>query len=364
MKDSLGRPLGTAELTYTSSDPDVASVSPTGLVIGATPGTTTITVTAPADGLTATDSVTVKVADATRVRIYASNDTYVESSTAGTNYGTLRDARQAAGQRQRRPGRPLSFDLSALAGRAVTSAVLTTENVITDSTTTPGTVRVDAHAVTGSWNETTVTYAIEADPRLDRRQLPVDPHQGDHSADLTDYVTALADNGTGSMSLGLTQDDAGTNARLVNVSTRESGKGAYLDVTLAPAPAAAVPPTYLKSVALSGLGSTLELGSTTQAKATVKDSLGNAFTRATVTYSSSSPAVASVSSTGVVPPRPRLGHDHRHRHGRRPDRDHTVAVKVADSTRSASTRRPTPTCRARPRAPTTAPPPGCSSSPS
>ena len=102
------------------------------------------------------------------------------------------------------------------------------------------------------------------------------------------------------MSLGLTQDDAGTTARLVNVSTRESGKGAYLDVTLDPAPAAAVPPTYLKSVALPGLGSTLELGSTTPAKTTVKNSLGAAFTGATVTYSSSSTGVASVSSTGVV----------------------------------------------------------------
>ena len=38
-----------------------------------------------------------------------------------------------------------------------------------------------------------------------------------------------------SMSLGLTQDDAGTTARLVTVSSRESGRGAYLDVTLAPA---------------------------------------------------------------------------------------------------------------------------------
>ena len=53
----------------------------------------------------------------------------------------------------------LHFDLSPLAGKTVTSAVLTTESVITDSLTAPSTQRIDAHAATGSWSESALTYA-------------------------------------------------------------------------------------------------------------------------------------------------------------------------------------------------------------
>ena len=300
-KDSLGKAFTRADLAYTSSSPDVASVSSTGAVTAGTPGTTTITVTATADGLSATDSATVKVADATRVRLLAQTDTYVESSSAGTNYGTqygmlVKPPVNGSADRVAL----LGFDLSTLAGKTVTSAVLTTENVITDSTTTPGTVRVDAHAVTGSWDETGATYASKPALGATVGSFLSTRTKATTSADLTDYVTTLAGSSAGSMSLGLTQDDAGSTARLVTVSTRESGKGAYLDVTLAPAQAAAVPPTYLKSVALSGLGATVELGSSTQAKTTVKDSLGSTFPRADVSYTSTNPDVASVSSTGVV----------------------------------------------------------------
>ena len=44
----------------------------------------------------------------------------------------------------------------------------------------------------------------------------------------------------------------------------------------------------------------LARGSTTQAKATVRDTVGNTFDKATVTYASSNTAVAKVSSTGAV----------------------------------------------------------------
>ena len=57
----------------------------------------------------------------------------------------------------------LHFDLSALAGKTVSSAVLSTESVITDNTTSPSTERIDAHGSTGSFSETTLTYAGKPD---------------------------------------------------------------------------------------------------------------------------------------------------------------------------------------------------------
>ena len=86
-KDSLGNAFGRGDVTWTSSDPSVASVSADGQVAGLVDGPVTITVTVTADGLTATDSVRLKVADPTRYRLYPTADTYVESSTSANNYG-------------------------------------------------------------------------------------------------------------------------------------------------------------------------------------------------------------------------------------------------------------------------------------
>jgi hypothetical protein len=57
------------------------------------------------------------------------------------------------------------------------------------------------------------------------------------SGDITEFISAYAAGGAGQLTLGLTQDDVGANARLVTVSSRESGRAAYIDVTIAPAPA-------------------------------------------------------------------------------------------------------------------------------
>ena len=300
VKDSLGGSLTRADLAWTSSNPAVASVGGDGQVAGLTEGTATITVTASADGLTATDSVSLKVADATRVRLYASADTYVESSSAGSSYGGQYGmlVKPPVNGSADRVGL-LKFDLSPLAGKKISSAVLTTENVITDGTTTPNTVRVDAHAVTDGWTEAT-TYSSRPALGSTVASFLSSRTKATTSADLTTYVGSLAAGSTATLSLGLTQDDAGSLARLVTVSTKESGKGAYLDVVLDPAPAATLPPTYLKSVSLGGLATSLDLAKTTAARATVKDSLGNAFTRADVAWTSSNPAVASVSSDGKV----------------------------------------------------------------
>ena len=301
VKDSLGATMSGATLTWASSNPAVATVSQTGVVTTLAEGSATLSVTAAAGGETASDSLAVTVSDATKVRLYATADTYVESSTASTTYGTqygmlVKPSVNGSADRLAL----LKFDLSSLAGQGISSAVLTTENVVNDSNATPSTVRVDAHAVTGSWNEAT-TYTSKPALGSTVASFLSSRTKATTSADLTAYVTSLASSSTGSLSLGLTQDNASSAAaRLVTVSTKESGKGAYLDVVLAPAPAATRPPALLGSVTLGGVGSTLELASTTQAKATVKDSLGGSYTKATLSYASSSASVATVSSTGVV----------------------------------------------------------------
>ncbi|WP_407939838.1 DNRLRE domain-containing protein [Microbacterium pygmaeum] len=72
----------------------------------------------------------------------------------------------------------LGFNLSSLAGKTVTSAVLSTENMITDGAL--DTARVDAHSVAGSWSESAVTYTNKPALGATRRKLPHRSHPEIH----------------------------------------------------------------------------------------------------------------------------------------------------------------------------------------
>ena len=230
--DTLGNTFTGASVTYSSSNPTVAKVSSTGAVTAAATGSATITAKATSNGVTVTDSVAVKVTDSTRVRIYASADTYVQSSTPGTNFGGEHGMLVKPNAKANRVAY-LRFDLTPLAGKTVSSARLTTESVIVDSTTSPSTVRVHAHSASGSWSENSLTYAGRPTLGATLGSFVATRSKATASTDLTSPIKTLAGKRTSTLTLGLTEDDAGTSARLVNVSTRESpSKGAYIDVVI------------------------------------------------------------------------------------------------------------------------------------
>src|ERR1017187_985583 len=60
------------------------------------------------------------------------------------------------------------------------------------------------------------------------------------------------------------------------------------------------PPTTVATVAVSPAAATLTASQTVQLTATPKDSNGNALSGYTITWSSTAPGVASVSSSGLV----------------------------------------------------------------
>ena len=78
----------------------------------------------------------------------------------------------------------------------------------------------------------------------------------------------------------------------VTISATIDGKIGSSTMTIIPVPVA--------SVSVSLAAGTVQAGQTTQATAVVRDAAGNALTGRTVDWSSSNPAVASVSSAGVV----------------------------------------------------------------
>ncbi|MCQ3029032.1 DNRLRE domain-containing protein, partial [Pseudomonas tremae] len=116
-----------------SSDPSVASITSEGMLTANATGSTSVTVKASAGGLSVSSSVSVSVTDATRVRLVPVEDSFVQSTAAGTNYGSssgLLSKPSYGGSPDRIAY--FKFDVSGLAGKTVTSAVLSTSNQITD----------------------------------------------------------------------------------------------------------------------------------------------------------------------------------------------------------------------------------------
>ncbi|MCQ3018980.1 DNRLRE domain-containing protein, partial [Pseudomonas tremae] len=117
------------------------------------------------------------------------------------------------------------FDVSGLAGKTVTSAVLSTSNQITDGSL--DVARGDFHAVTGSWSESAMTYQNRPQMGATVGSMRVDRSVAWSSADLTAYVSQLAGSSAGTMSLALTQDNVTTDAVIILTSARESNRVPY-----------------------------------------------------------------------------------------------------------------------------------------
>ena len=240
--DSLGRPFVGAAVSYASQNTAVATVDSSGKVTGVAPGTAKVTVTAVSGKVTVSSDVTVTVVDTTKVRIMASADGHVQSSTATTVFGGDRSAWIKAvwlGSPDR-TGYAV-FDLSQLAGRKVTSAVLSSEMVVTEDRSGQDVSRVDAHVASGVYSESSTTYQNRPQLGATIGSFVVDRTKRVLSADVTSGVASYVAGSPGQLTLGFTQDDAGAAAIMVNMSTREAGVPAYLDITLDPAPAAQVP---------------------------------------------------------------------------------------------------------------------------
>lgn len=286
---------------WVTSNSEVLSVNSSGAWKALARGSAQVgaIVTTP-DGITVTATIAVTVNDPTRIKIPVARDAFVAGSTPSTTFGGLKyllnkPTNSASVERISY----LGFDLSPLMGREVRSAVLTVPAFIRSSEK-GSTARVDLHTATGTWSESTLTYANRPKSGSTVASVLATKTAQNQSADLTKNLAALVSSKTKTASYALTQDNVGAAGSLVEMASRESGKGAYIEVVLAPASADAVPPSRLGSVTVSGAPSALGVGKSATTTANPKDSTGARFTRARVTYSSSDTSIFTVSSKGVV----------------------------------------------------------------
>jgi len=211
------------------------SVSETGEIRANRVGDDVVGVFASWGGVTVSTQVSVSVVDSTRVRLYATADGSVQSSTPTVGYGT-QGASTIKASWNGSPDRVAyaTFDLSALAGKTVTSAVLSAEMAVTEARTGQDTSRVDAHTTTGSYTEAGLTYQNRPTLTDTVGSFVVDRTKKIVTSDLTSAIATAATTAPSAYTLGFTQDDAGATAIAVALTTREGGVAPYIDITLAP----------------------------------------------------------------------------------------------------------------------------------
>lgn len=312
-KRADGRSIDPASLSsvrYLSGNPSVARVSDSGVVTALAAGETSIGVMVTMAGITASAYASVKIDDPQRVRIYADADAWVRGGTsAGTNYGkdtqlAVKPANTGSTDESYTRLAYMGFDISALSGKEVASAILTTTAAVTEPSADRA--RIDAHAVEGSWTESGLTFSNRPSLGATVGSTAVDTTFAERQTDITSYAASKAAAKAGRLSLGLTQDSPFLTGKpvITQIKSRESSTPAFIDVVLKPEPATRLAP-YLSTVELSGVGPTVGLDTTPQLSVTAKSTTGEEIPASALqmAYSSSDPAVVDVDASGVCKPK-------------------------------------------------------------
>jgi len=234
LSDGSAADLSTAEVSYVSNDPAVATVDDTGAVTGVGEGTTEIAVVVVTrDWRLVHGRAAVTVSDPLRPVLSATADTYVnDGSSAATNYGTspvmLIKKVAAADSGYNRMGlvrfEPTATDLQ------VTSVVLRLWAKIADADGTE--FALDVAALDGSFDETTTTWATKPSLTDLVGSAMITSTAQWYEIDVTEPFAAAVRAGT-VIDIALTQDpEPGRGGLTTNVSTRESAYSPQLRVQL------------------------------------------------------------------------------------------------------------------------------------
>ncbi|HLB37379.1 MAG TPA: Ig-like domain-containing protein [Gemmatimonadales bacterium] len=292
--DPNGHPVGDASVAWASSDTDVATVSPNGLVSAVGPGEVTVTATVSGDVVqTVTLTVGVSIAVTPTVAQVRLTPTPVTLSALGASVALTGHAADGAGNDV--PGAVLSW---ASSNDAV--ATVSASGVVTAVGNGTAIITASSGGVSGT---ATVTVAQQA------AVVAVSPEATTLTAlGATAPLAATVRDAGGSVMVGAAIAWASSNAAVATVSgagvvtavgngtatitaSSDGVSGAATIVVSQVAAGVAVTPA---TVWLTALGVTAQLG------ATVQDANGEGMPGAAVTWTSSDPDVATVSATGLV----------------------------------------------------------------
>ena len=285
--DASGNVLPNRPVTWLSSDGSVATVNANGVVTALAPGAAIIT--ASSEGRSAVATITVSLVPVVSVVVAPATSELVVGQTT-----------QLTAQLKDEAG-------SILTGRAVTwttnspsVATVTSQGLVTG-------VGAGSATITAASEGRSATAAITVTPRPVSAVI-VSPEAVTIFATQTVQLSALVTDDRGMVLTGKQITFSSSNNQIATVSSQglvtgvsagtatitatSEGATGRATITIAPDPVA--------TVEISPSTASVVVGQTTQLAATARNVRGQALTGRSVIWTSSSPAVASVSTTGVV----------------------------------------------------------------
>ena len=287
--DSRGAPMAGKVATWQSSDPTVATVSSTGLFRAVAPGSATITATA--DGVSGTASVTVTLVPVASVAVSPSNASLVTGRTLQLSL-TLEDA---SGNPLSVSGRSVSWSSSA-----TSVASVSTTGVVTGTTAGSATITATVDGKSGSASLSVTDIAVSS--------VTVSPATAQLAVGGTRQFSAAARDASGGAITGRPVSWSSSNTAVATVSSTGlvsaiAAGTAQVVATISGVQGSAtatVTTVPVASVSVTPSSASLTIGGTAQLSATAKDANGNTLSGRTATWSSDDNAVATVDANGLV----------------------------------------------------------------
>jgi uncharacterized protein YjdB len=292
--DAKGRTLNGRTVTWSSSDPTIATVSSSGLVRGMKAGSVTVTATSGAKSGTASLTVAVAPPPVASVAVQPSSASVDTGKTLQLG-AMLTDATGSV-----LSGRQVTWSSSSASIATVSSSGLVTGVAAGSATITAtsegksGTASITVTVPPAPVATVTVTPAPASVTTGQSIQLQATLRDAANNVLTGRTVTWASSNASlaSVSSSGLVQ---GVAAGTVTITATSEGKTGSSTVTVA-APA----PAPVASVVVSPSSASVSTGQTVALQATLRDAANNILTGRTVTWASSNTAVATVSLSGVV----------------------------------------------------------------
>ena len=286
-KDAAGNVLSGITVTWSSSDSSTATVSGTGMLTGVAPGSSTITATS--GGMTGTGLITVADTEASSVTVSPDSATLATGQTYQLS-ATLKD-----GAGNILTGLTVAWSSSNSSVASVSATGLVT-GIASGSTT----ITATSDGVIGTSVVTVAEVPVTS--------VTVSPQSTSLPTGQTQQLMATLRDSTGNVLSGITVTWSSSNQSAATVSdtglvtgiapgsstiTATSGGMTWtglITVTDIPLVSVVVNPPLVVLIA----------GQTRQLTASLTDATGTLITDLTVTWTSSDPSVATVSSTGLI----------------------------------------------------------------
>ena len=289
-RDAFGNPLGGRTVTWSSSNPGVATVNGAGQATGVAVGAATLTATS--EGKSGTAAILVTNVPVASVAVSPAS----ASVQVGQTVQLAATPRDANGNPL--SGRAVSWASSNTAVATVSGSGLVTgvragtATITATSEGQGGTATITVSTVpVASVTVSPATASVQAGQTVQLAATPKDANGNPLSGRTVTWASsnsAVATVGGSGLVTGVT---AGS-ATITATSEGKSGTSAITVTAPAPAPVA--------SVTVTPAPASVPTGQTVQLTATLKDANGNTLTGRTVAWASNNTAVATVTGSGMV----------------------------------------------------------------